>query len=64
MYEKPISDLCILHAQVEVEQEGTCKVELPPFLDVERQLHAERKRDEKYGAFFISRSSAHDEITE
>ena len=53
LYEKPVSDIGILHAQVEAANGEECKVELPPFLSVKRQLGFE-VADEKYGAFNIS----------
>lgn len=53
LYEKPVCDIGILHAQVEAPDGEECKVELPPFLNVERQLRCEDE-DEKYGAFNIS----------
>lgn len=53
LYEKPVSDIGILHAQVEAVNGEECKVELPPFLNVKRQLGFE-DADEKYGAFRIS----------
>jgi len=34
VYEEPIKDLWILHAQVETANEGELLVDLPPFLDV------------------------------
>ncbi len=48
-----MSDIGILHAQVEAANEEECKVELLPFLNVKRQLGFE-DADEKYGAFRIS----------
>ena len=50
IYEEPVSDVCILHAQIQGDDE--CKVELPPFLNVERRLGKEDT--EQYGAFGIS----------
>jgi hypothetical protein len=54
MYEEPVSDVCILHAQVEAIEGQNCNVELPPFLNVERQLNCQKDDDEKYGAYSIS----------
>jgi hypothetical protein len=52
MYEAPIDDLCILHAQVEAEKGD--HVLLPPFLDVERLIERTKEDQEKYGAYSIS----------
>jgi len=41
--------LCILHVQVE----GEDKVDLPPFLDLERRL-TKSKEDSKYSAYAVS----------
>lgn len=56
MYQQPVSDIFILHAQVEASKEGTDpKVELPPFLDIEKRLSGNSKADEeKYSAYSIS----------
>mmetsp|Transcript_8456 Transcript_8456/g.13998 ORF Transcript_8456/g.13998 Transcript_8456/m.13998 type:complete len:413 (+) Transcript_8456:183-1421(+) len=53
-YDEPISDLCILHAQVETANEGELQVDLPPFLEVERRLKNIKEDDAKFGAFAIS----------
>mmetsp|Transcript_29975 Transcript_29975/g.65911 ORF Transcript_29975/g.65911 Transcript_29975/m.65911 type:complete len:507 (-) Transcript_29975:63-1583(-) len=73
IYDEPVSDLCILHAQAEVSTSdpsspdkraagggdvgaaGGAKVDLPPFLDVERRLTSSKEDEEQYGAFSISR---------
>ena len=53
-----MSDISILHAQVEAPKDGADpKVDLPPFLDVEKRLSgAESNGDdeEKYSAYSIS----------
>jgi len=49
VYEKPMEGLCILHVQVE----GEDKVDLPPFLDLERRL-TKSKEDSKYSAYAVS----------
>jgi hypothetical protein len=54
VYEEPISDLCILHAQVESSACYEPSVDLPPFLDVERRLENTKEDEEKYGAYSIS----------
>jgi len=70
MYEEPVKDLCILHAQVEVPDDedkggsgdvGVGKrcglmnsVDLPPFLEIERPLNDTKKDKSQYGAFNIS----------
>lgn len=56
IYQKPVSDVFILHAQVEASKDNTePKVELPPFLDVEKRLRGDNKDDEeKYSAYSIS----------
>lgn len=53
-YEEPVSDLCILHAQVETANEGDLEVDLPPFLEVERRIKNTKEDAEKFGAFAIS----------
>jgi hypothetical protein len=54
VYEEPISDLCILHAQVETANEGELEVVLPPFLEIDRRVSNTKADEEKYGAFSIS----------
>ena len=49
----PSPGLCILHAQVETKNGHDPEVELPPFLDVERQLQGEDD-ERKYGAYELS----------
>jgi hypothetical protein len=51
VYEEPIKDLRILHAQVETANEGELQVDLPPFLDVECRIKNTKEDDHKYGAF-------------
>jgi len=58
IYEEPIKNLCILHAQVPVIENNTnegelLQVDLPQFLNVERRLQ-NTKDDLKYGAFAVS----------
>jgi len=54
IYESPAAGLCILHAQV--EGNGDPKVDLPPFLDVDRRLMDSDDNDDKdqYGAYNLS----------
>ena len=54
IYEEPIKDLWILHAQVETANEGELQVDLPPFLEVERRIKNTKEDDCKYGAFAVS----------
>jgi hypothetical protein len=56
LYQQPVSDIFILHAQVEATKEGIePKVDLPPFLDVEKRLTGNNSEDEeKYSAYTIS----------
>ncbi|CAB9497576.1 Histidine kinase [Seminavis robusta] len=56
IYQQPVSDICILHAQVEATEASTePNVDLPPFLDVEKRLSDSNEEDEeKYSAYNIS----------
>jgi hypothetical protein len=55
LYEQPVADLCILHAQVEAAEIGKePEVDLPPFLDVERRLTNTKRDEQKYGAYSLS----------
>jgi hypothetical protein len=56
VYEQPISNLSILHAQVEASKDGESDppVQLPPFLNVERRIMNTKQDEELYGAFHIS----------
>lgn len=55
VYEQPVTDLCILHAQVEAAEVGKePEVDLPPFLDVERRLVNTKPDEQKYGAYSLS----------
>ena len=55
MYTQPVTDLCILHAQVEAGPDGKdAEVDLPPFLEVERQLKATAEDEDAYGAYSLS----------
>jgi hypothetical protein len=54
IYESPVKDLFILHAQVEAGTESEQRVDLPPFLDVECRIHNNQEDDAKYGAFAVS----------
>ena len=54
-----MSDISILHAQVEAAKDGAApKVDLPPFLDVEKRLSStgttEDDDEERYSAYSIS----------
>ncbi|KAL9182738.1 hypothetical protein ACHAXT_004017 [Thalassiosira profunda] len=56
VYQRPVSDVCILHAQV--QSEGTndedTSVSIPPFLEVDKKLMTDSEEDEQYGAYHIS----------
>jgi predicted ATPase len=55
VYEQPVADLCILHAQVEAAEVGKePEVDLPPFLNVERRLTNTKPDEHKYGAYSLS----------
>lgn len=54
IYNEPVTELCILHAQVETPKGKESHVDLPPFLNVERQLQDTPEDLDKYGAFSIS----------
>lgn len=55
MYQQPVSDIFILHAQVEAPKDGVePTVDLPPFLDVEKQLTGNDPDEDKYSAYCIS----------
>ena len=55
VYQQPVSDISILHAQVEAANDGAePKVELPEFLDVEKRLSPGDEDEEKYSAYSIS----------
>ena len=56
VYQEPVSDICILHAQVQStgDDEDSAKVSIPPFLEVEKKLMTHSEGDEKYGAYHIS----------
>jgi hypothetical protein len=54
VYEQPVMDLCILHAQVAAAEVGEPEVDFPPFLDVERRLTNTKSDDKKYGAYSLS----------
>lgn len=56
-YQQPVSDICILHAQVRSTPDSTShdeEVAIPPFLDVDKKLMTHSKEDEQYGAYHIS----------
>lgn len=54
LYLLPVSDICILHAQVRSSPDGTGEeVDIPPFLEVEKELSSSEE-DERYGAYHIS----------
>jgi len=55
VYKEPVSDVCILHAQVRSSPDGTGEeVAIPPFLEVEKRLTTHSEEDERYGAYHIS----------
>jgi len=66
MYVQPAPGLCILHAQVEASAQesmtdldavlgkNTIKVDLPPFLEVERRLKHTPEDEATYGAYNLS----------
>ncbi|KAL7540983.1 hypothetical protein ACHAXR_010537 [Thalassiosira sp. AJA248-18] len=55
VYQEPVSDICILHAQIQSTQDSTNeKVAIPPFLEVDKKLMTDSEGDEKYGAYHIS----------
>jgi AAA domain len=58
MYEAPVADLNILHAQVEtsnvVDNYSAHVVNMPPFLSVDRQLENTKEDEENYGAYSLS----------
>jgi predicted ATPase len=56
MYEEPVADLCILHAQVEASKDGDGEpqVDLPPFLNVERRIYNTKEDEKNFGAFSLS----------
>lgn len=58
MYEAPVSDVNILHAQVEAKNNDhpnhKPEIILPPFLDVDRLLEQTKEDDERYGAYSLS----------
>ena len=56
VYQQPVSDICILHAQVKTSPDSpdiSKEVEIPPFLDVDRLL-TDSEEDKRYGAYHIS----------
>jgi hypothetical protein len=54
VYLLPVSDICILHAQVRSSPDGTGEeVDIPPFLEVEKKLSSSEE-DERFGAYHIS----------
>ena len=63
VYKEPVSDICILHAQVrsispeednEEEDDKKGEVEIPTFLEVEKRLMTDSEADEHYGAYHLS----------
>jgi len=58
MYEAPVSDINILHAQVEAKNNDhpnhKPEILLPPFLDVDRLLKQTKEDEERYGAYSLS----------
>ena len=58
MYESPVSDLNVLHAQVETsnsDDHTAHAVNMPPFLSIDRQLENNKEDEEAYGAYSLSR---------
>jgi len=55
VYQEPVHDICILHAQVKATPENLeeTEVDIPNFLDVDRLL-TDSEEGEKYGAYNIS----------
>mmetsp|Transcript_22931 Transcript_22931/g.47672 ORF Transcript_22931/g.47672 Transcript_22931/m.47672 type:complete len:451 (+) Transcript_22931:277-1629(+) len=56
VYQEPVSDICILHAQVKSTPETPVaegEVEIPTFLDVDRRI-SNSEEDAKFGAYHIS----------
>ncbi len=56
VYQEPVSDVCILHAQVKSTPDTPVnegEVEIPPFLDVDRRI-SNSEEDAKFGAYNIS----------
>jgi len=58
MYEAPISNINILHAQVEAKNkeqpDHEPEIKIPPFLKVDRLLEQTDEDEEKYGAYSLS----------
>jgi AAA domain len=55
LYESPVSDVFILHAQVEAKNgDQVPSVIIPPFLDVDRRLESTKDDEDKYGAYRLS----------
>ena len=55
LYKEPVSNVCILHAQVRSSPDSTGEeVSIPPFLEVEKKLMMHSEEDEQYGAYHIS----------
>ncbi len=56
IYQEPVSDVCILHAQVRSTPDSSAdeEVAIPPFLEVHHKLAAQAEEDDQYGAYHIS----------
>jgi len=54
VYNEPVSDVCILHAQVRSTPDHDEEVAIPPFLEVDKKLMTHSEADEQYGAYHIS----------
>lgn len=59
MYEAPVSNLNVLHAQVEAKNNNgqpdhETVIQLPPFLEVDRLLEQTKEDEDLYGAYSIS----------
>ena len=56
VYQEPVSDICILHAQVKASPDSSeieREVDIPPFLDVDRPI-TDSEDDAQFGAYNIS----------
>ena len=53
IYDTPCKGMCILHAQVEMNSTDDIKVDLPPFLKVDRRLQGIAD-EQQFGAYSLS----------
>lgn len=72
MYQAPVSDLNILHAQVEAKSHNMggssdavskSEILLPPFLEVDRLLEQTKEDETLYGAYSLSLISTRSDTT-